>query len=392
MANNIGFAPHRRLKEKKQPPTHQPAAGFVVDASVANPPNDAVDDGNQPPQQSVDQHEQNPGAVSNPAIISSPTAESPKSNQETGCVGIVEEKITSRCWFEELNTEDKLEYQFFPVSNGVVNFKVRAPNDAHLALTSGPAESEPMLEVFIGGWKNTKSVIRKNRAKPDVCEVDTPDILNAGEFRGFWVKWMDNVITVGMEGAAAAFLSYENPDAYDINYVGVCTGWGANGSWIIEQNEPEPSAPVAAALVSSNAACWIPAANGEVPPNAVVGGADGEDMYIARAQHEGAIIPGKLVPSHGVAYVAWGGVENPKEEYEVLCDGNGVFVPTSGGEIPPNAIPAGESEDGEPLFIGRVSHEGTMTVGKVQQSHGVCYIPYGGQEMAFAEYEIYVSQ
>ncbi|XP_062705661.1 uncharacterized protein LOC109421536 isoform X1 [Aedes albopictus] len=391
MANNIGFASHRRLKEKKQPPTHQPA-GFVVDASVAHPPNDAVDDGNQPPQQSVDQHEQNPGAVSNPAIISSPTAESPKSKQETGCVGIVEEKITSRCWFEELNTEDKLEYQFFPVSKGVVNFKVRAPNDAHLALTSGPAESEPMLEVFIGGWKNTKSVIRKNRAKPDVCEVDTPDILNAGEFRGFWVKWMDNVITVGMEGAAAAFLSYENPDAYDINYVGVCTGWGANGSWIIEQNEPEPSAPVAAALVSSNAACWIPAANGEVPPNAVVGGADGEDMYIARAQHEGAIIPGKLVPSHGVAYVAWGGVENPKEEYEVLCDGNGVFVPTSGGEIPPNAIPAGESEDGEPLFIGRVSHEGTMTVGKVQQSHGVCYIPYGGQEMAFAEYEIYVSQ
>lgn len=292
----------------------------------------------------------------------------------------------------ELNTEDKLEYQFLPVSNGVVNFKVRAPNDAHLALTSGPAESEPMLEVFIGGWKNTKSVIRKNRSKPDVCEVDTPDILNAGEFRGFWIKWMDNVITVGMEGAAAAFLSYENPDAYDINYVGVCTGWGANGSWIIEQNEPEPSAPVAVALVSSNAACWIPAANGEVPPNAVVGGSDGEDMYIARAQHEGAIIPGKLVPSHGVAYVAWGGVENPKEEYEVLCDGNGVFVPTSGGEVPPNAIPAGESEDGEPLFIGRVSHEGTMTVGKVQQSHGVCYIPYGGQEMAFAEYEIYVSQ
>lgn len=291
-----------------------------------------------------------------------------------------------------LETEDKLEYVFHPVSNGVVNFKVRAANDAHLALTSGPMESEPMLEVFIGGWKNTKSVIRKNRAKPDVCEVETPDILNPGEFRGFWIKWMDNVVTVGMEGAAAAFLSYENPDAYDINFVGVCTGWGATGSWIIEQNEPEPSAPVAAALVTSDAACWVPAANGEVPPNAVVGGSDGEDMYVIRAQHEGAIIPGKLLASHGAAYVAWGGAENPKTEYEVLCDGNGTFVPVSGGDIPPNAIPAGESEDGEPLFIGRVSHEGTMTVGKVQQSHGVCYIPYGGQEMAFADYEIYASQ
>ncbi|XP_062548424.1 uncharacterized protein LOC134213403 isoform X2 [Armigeres subalbatus] len=292
----------------------------------------------------------------------------------------------------ELETEDKLEYQFYPASNGVINFKVRAPNDAHLALTSGPAESEPMLEVFIGGWKNTKSVIRKNRSKPDVCEVETPDILNPGEFRGFWIKWIDNVITVGMEGAAAAFLSYENPDAYDINYFGVCTGWGANGSWIIEQSQPAPSAPISAALVTSDAACWVPASNGEIPPNAVVGGADGEDMYIARAQHEGAIIPGKLLASHGSAYVAWGGAEIPKTEYEVLCDGNGTFVPTSGGEIPPNAIPAGESEDGEPLFIGRVSHEGTQTIGKVQQSHGVCYIPYGGQEMAFADYEVYVSQ
>lgn len=292
----------------------------------------------------------------------------------------------------ELNTEDKLEYKFYPATNGVLNFKVRAPNDAHVSLTSGPEEADPMFEVFIGGWKNTKSVIRKNRTKPDVSEVETPDILNAGEFRGFWVKWIDNVITVGMEGAAAAFLSYENTEPFTVNFVGVCTGWGASGSWIIEQNEPEPSAPVAAALVSGNAACWVPASDGEIPPNAVVGGADGEDMYIGRAQHEGAIIPGKVIAAHKVCYVPWGGVENPKTEYEVLCDGNGVFVPVSGGDIPPNAIPAGESEDGEPLFIGRASHEGTMTVGKVQQSHGVCYIPYGGQEMAFAEYEIYVSQ
>lgn len=292
----------------------------------------------------------------------------------------------------EIETVDKLEYQFQPATNGVVNFKVRASNDAHLALTSGPEESDPMLEVFIGGWKNSKSVIRKNRTKPDVSEVDTPDILNGGEFRGFWVKWQDDVITVGMEGAAAAFLSYENTaEPFPINYVGVCTGWGATGSWIIEQNAPAPSAP--AALVSTGgAACWVPAANGEIPPNAVVGGADGEDMFIARSQHEGAIIPGKLVASHGCCYIAWGGVENPKTEYEVLCDGNGTFVNASGSEIPPNAIPAGESEDGEPLFIGRVNHEGTVTVGKVQQSHGVCYIPYGGQELAFADYEVYVSQ
>uniref|UniRef100_A0A182JIQ8 Farnesoic acid O-methyl transferase domain-containing protein n=1 Tax=Anopheles atroparvus TaxID=41427 RepID=A0A182JIQ8_ANOAO len=293
----------------------------------------------------------------------------------------------------ELETVDKLEYRFVPAANGVVKFKVRAANDAHIALTTNPEESDPMLEVFIGGWKNTKSVIRKNRTKPDVAEVDTPDILNAGEFRGFWIRWLDNVITVGNEGAAAAFLSYENPDPFPINCIGVCTGWGATGSWLIEPpaEQSTPSAPTAAALSSGGAACWVAAANGEIPPNAVVGGSDGEEQYIGRAQHEGGIIPGKVVASHGVCYIAWGGAENPKAEYEVLCDFSGTFVPVSGSDIPPTALPAGESEDGEPLFIGRVNHEGTVTVGKVQPSHGVCYIPYGGQEMAFTDYEIYVS-
>lgn len=100
------------------------------------------------------------------------------------------------CCIAELDTEDKLEYKFYPVSNGVVQFKVRAGNDAHVALTAGGVEADPMYEVFIGGWKNSKSVIRKNRTKPDVAEFDTPDILNDGEFRGFWIRWSDNTITV----------------------------------------------------------------------------------------------------------------------------------------------------------------------------------------------------
>lgn len=53
---------------------------------------------------------------------------------------------------------------------------------------------------------------------------------------------------------------------------------------------------------------------------AVPGGVDsetGEVIYVARAEHEGAIIPGKFVPSHGVTYIAWGGAEHAKPEYEV---------------------------------------------------------------------------
>ena len=47
----------------------------------------------------------------------------------------------------EFTTEDKLEYQFNPVSSGALHFKVRAAHDAHIALTPGPTEGEPMYEV-----------------------------------------------------------------------------------------------------------------------------------------------------------------------------------------------------------------------------------------------------
>lgn len=287
-----------------------------------------------------------------------------------------------------------MEYQFQPASGGVFTFKVRAGHDAHLALTPAPVEAEPIYEIFIGGWDNSKSVIRRNRQKPDVVEVPTPGILNAGEFRGFWIRWYDSVITVGCEGEAAAFMSYDAQNLFPINFVGICTGWGASGTWLLDS--AGPSAPSAQSMGFSaptgrGPGCWVPAANGVVPPSSMEGGVDGnEQLYIARARHEGDLIPGKLHPSHGVCYVAYGGGEHGHNEYEVLCSGGGHWVPVYSGNIPPNALPGGQSADGEPLFVGRANHDGAILIGKVQPSHGCCYIPYGGEELAYKEFEILV--
>lgn len=68
------------------------------------------------------------------------------------------------------------------------------------------------------------------------------------------------------------------------------------------------------------------------------------------------------------------------------------WLAINGENIPPTAIPAGEAENGEPLFVGRVDHEGTITIGKVQPSHNVLYIPYGGVEVPFNDFEILISQ
>ena len=47
----------------------------------------------------------------------------------------------------EFKTEDKREYRFIPINSGELIFKVRAPHDAHVALTTGPTEANPMYEV-----------------------------------------------------------------------------------------------------------------------------------------------------------------------------------------------------------------------------------------------------
>lgn len=163
----------------------------------------------------------------------------------------------------ELETPDRMEYTFLPVTAGSILFKVQAANDAHVALTSGPNETGPLYEVsggagrgferrrsrvspircnsvhfvfqiFIGGWGNAKSAIRKNKEKPEVAIVDTPGILSASEPRGFWMRWNHGDLTVGKEGQAQPFLSWKDPEPFGIGHYGICTGWGAKGNWYIE--------------------------------------------------------------------------------------------------------------------------------------------------------------
>lgn len=67
----------------------------------------------------------------------------------------------------EFNTPDQLEYRFGPVLSGSLRFEYRGPHNCHVALTPAPAEVDPMYEIMLGGWENTKSVIRYCRQKPD---------------------------------------------------------------------------------------------------------------------------------------------------------------------------------------------------------------------------------
>lgn len=44
---------------------------------------------------------------------------------------------------------------------------------------------------------------------------------------------------------------------------------------------------------------------------------DGMILVVGRAYHNGDMLPAKVKPEHGVAYVAYGGKEHMKHEFEV---------------------------------------------------------------------------
>lgn len=131
-----------------------------------------------------------------------------------------------------------------------------------------------------------------------------------------------------------------------------------------------------------------------LPHDAVVAGhdVDGSQIYVGRAFHEGDQIPAKVIPSKQVAYICYNGQEIPKHQYEVFCLASPNWVPSSHGAVPPNAVVAGRTSSGEPLYVGRTFYQGSLTPGKVHPSHGNLYIPFNGAEIPFKNYDVLVEQ
>ncbi|XP_071084712.1 uncharacterized protein [Haliotis cracherodii] len=119
-------------------------------------------------------------------------------------------------------------------------FKVRASNDAHLALLRDDGVTDQNIyEVVIGGWGNTQSVIRTGMQHANRVTVrHTP--LSASKFRDFWISWENGVISVGAgtEVGVGRFMSWRDPSPHTVRFIAVSTGWGSTGLWQFERILP----------------------------------------------------------------------------------------------------------------------------------------------------------
>jgi len=111
-------------------------------------------------------------------------------------------------------------------------FTVRASNDANLGFFS--ESQEKLYEIVIGGWDNSKSVIR-SEFEDTVNEVEnaTPNILNPNEDRPFWADAKNGLIRFGRGNIIGndIILNWQDNQPLDPSYVGFMTRWGSSGIW-----------------------------------------------------------------------------------------------------------------------------------------------------------------
>ncbi|XP_062566649.1 uncharacterized protein LOC134228965 [Saccostrea cucullata] len=139
-------------------------------------------------------------------------------------------------------------------------------------------------------------------------------------------------------------------------------------------------------------AVWVTTTGSNIPEGAIRGGyeADGKPLFIARAQIEGVMTPGKCGNHLPGAHIPYGMKEQIFKQYEVLVhpSGNPGFLDwqkVSNGNVPPNAYRTDND-----TYVGRAFYQGSLVPGKVASSepHKCAYIGHGGQEISVKECEV----
>lgn len=129
----------------------------------------------------------------------------------------------------EIQTKDKLSYNYIPITWGEVGIYFRGASNCVIALAAESREAKPITELILGGWNNTKSVVRSNRN--DKAEVATVNLVSRDYFSYFRILWRKNGVTV--KKGEQVILTAPDVVKFHPNFVGVRTGWGATGQWRI---------------------------------------------------------------------------------------------------------------------------------------------------------------
>lgn len=138
---------------------------------------------------------------------------------------------------------------------------------------------------------------------------------------------------------------------------------------------------------------WVKIHSGnEIPPDAVVGGKDGDGnpLYVSHANYGGNWHPGKTRRDWNSTSIEYGNKEVNVGDYEILVGNDGLsWVNVSDGNMPHFAVQTGHENENN-LYTCRCQYQGTTQVGKTWQGINACRIGYGGNGIPVPVYEVLV--
>ncbi|XP_069818383.1 C3 and PZP-like alpha-2-macroglobulin domain-containing protein 8 isoform X2 [Dendropsophus ebraccatus] len=142
----------------------------------------------------------------------------------------------------QISTPNKFDYQYVQKPQRMTHFDltVKAHNDAHIALSSGPHDMAEMIEIVIGGQQNSRTWIATSKMGEPISSEKTPAILSWDEFRAFWISWKNGLIQVGhgTKGSNdSVIVEWEAGKQPDVKFIGFSTGWGSIGEFKIWRKE-----------------------------------------------------------------------------------------------------------------------------------------------------------
>ncbi|XP_060070843.1 uncharacterized protein LOC132550773 [Ylistrum balloti] len=145
------------------------------------------------------------------------------------CVGTMIELVTKQQNPPHFTYTKLTDYGFQPDADNSIVFHVKACNDAHVALISN---DQRMYEVIIGGWSNTKSVIRTSKdGKPKASHNGA--LLNCSKFKTFHISWDDGLIVLHRNTSEGwvKVIKWQDPSPKTITNIAFTTGLWATGAW-----------------------------------------------------------------------------------------------------------------------------------------------------------------
>jgi len=153
----------------------------------------------------------------------------------------------------------------------------------------------------------------------------------------------------------------------------------------------------AAAPAGVPAVAWV-MQNGAFIPASIAAYEAGYDhtgakLYVGRSLLKEGCHVGKVRSDYGTCYIPFEGGEHTFNEFQVLTAPYGVnlqWVPSSNGNVPPNAVEGGYNEDRSKTYVGRAQHNGSYSPGEVVPKDGLLYIAHEGEEKEFDQYEVLV--